>query len=52
MMEYIITLQGHIFLSKNTKIHPKMQKNNKICQLVITNILLGMKEYIHVANLK
>ena len=45
-------LQGHIILSKNTKKHPKMHKNNKIYQLVITNISNGMKQCIHVAILK
>ena len=34
----IIIFPVNIFLNKNTKKHPKMQKNNKTYQLVITNI--------------
>ena len=46
MMEYNYTPSQHFSISKNKKKHPKMQKNNKISQLVITNIC------IHVVNLK
>ena len=47
----MIIFPVNIFQSKNTKKHPKMQKN-KIYQLVITNILIGMIQCIHVVNLK
>ena len=36
----------HIFLSKNTKT-PQNAENSKIYQLVITNILMGMRQCIH-----
>ena len=51
MMEYNHTPRPH-FQSKNTKKHHKMQKDNKIYQFVIINIFIGMKQCIHVANLK
>ena len=39
------------FQGPKHKKHPKMQKNINIYQLVITNILIGMKQCIHVATL-
>ena len=51
MMEYNYTPRPR-FLSRETKKHPKMQKNNKTYQLVITDILIGMKQCIYVTNLK
>ena len=52
MMEYDYMYTPRQHFSKNTKKHPKMQKNNKIYQLVITNIFIGMKQCIYVANFK
>ena len=48
----MIIFPVNIFLRKNTKKHPKMQKNNKIYQLVITNMSMGIIQCIHDVNLK
>ena len=43
---------GQRFLSKNTDKTPTKAENDKIFQLVITHIFMGMIQWIHVAHLK